>query len=210
MPGFTLSTVPADIHLEIIRHLLGCQSRCQKTKDAVLLKDLSLVCRSFNDACGAIIFRKYHLDLSQAQLSVEAALFDGSAMKRCDVEAVCQRLSHLERKAPFVRKLRVTVQSNPIEIRPLLCATVQKLRGLSSVHLISGYGSTLLDVDLWNRLVDVTPATLSLKGSFHTPDGLALQPIGELTSLKIGVYRRHTKAVVDVDLPHFCSAGTRY
>lgn len=127
---------------------------------------------------------------------------DGTAVKHCYAEAISQRLYHLERKAPFVRKLRIIVRNDSAEILPSLCATVQKLRGLISVHLISSSSdSTLLDIDLWNRLVDVRPATLSLKGRFHPPDGLALPPIGDLTSLKISVYQTQSRTIVNALSP---------
>lgn len=197
----TLSTLPEDPCLEIVDRLL--ESYDGYKNQIAGLRNLSLACTSLNFLCGRVIFRTYHLDIRRFHWKTIVSYPKGSTTDNWDEGAIKLRLAHLRNKAPFVREIYITDQGEtvyhalapseaiafPAKFMPELLSTLRMLKGLTAIHLVTHCNAerpnTVINAELWRWLLEVKPTTLSLTGHFEVPKGEILQPIQNLTMLRV-------------------------
>jgi len=217
----TLSTLSEDLLLEIVNRLVenydGFKSQIAG------LRSLSLTCSFLNFFCGHVIFRTYRLDIRRFRWQATGAFPKGSITESWDGGAINFRLAHLRSKAPFVREIHITDQGElasgafqvapsgamafPSGFIPELLSTLRMLKGLTSIHLITHSDSqrpnAIIDTDLWNWLLGVGPTGFSLNGHFELPNGKVLQPIENLTMLRLHSCTNANKTLLDVRFIYF-------
>lgn len=216
-----LSTVSEDIRYEIVKRLVQSTNRVrypsERNPHVVPFTSLSSTCRSLNATCGIFIFRQYHLDLRRHELGNPRKNYPpGSDNSRWDTHAINLRLAHLRSKASFVRELFITDRGDwgrpndpetrqlkpfPDEFMPELLATLRVLCNVTAIHLITS-PTTLINVDLWNWVVDIRPTKLSLEGKFERPANQDLALIKHLETLSLSYCVPKTIDLFDVCFLH--------
>ncbi|KAF8060641.1 hypothetical protein FPV67DRAFT_300730 [Lyophyllum atratum] len=199
-----LSTLPADLRLKIVHHLIPTGDTAWEISLRRLdIPHLALVCRSMNETCGTIIFRKYTLALRSNKFY--KAYPQGSSLARWDEKAIQLRLAHLRSKAPYVRHLWLvddgkymgvrppdiaTVSvSNTLNLMPELLSTLKALTQVMSVTLVASHDGitppTLIPLGLWDWLVQASLLDVKLSGEFGIAPGQHLQPLKTLRALTV-------------------------